>query len=145
MYCKYCGKETIEKAEICTHCGRRLRNSFVGFFENSDFLKLKPQGEIKSPGFAAFLGFVLGWVLMGPVGYLYLGQWGWFWLTVALSLIAGFFFSIPLLAFFPIALVFLCLFYSPFPFIFAAHQYHMAKKLNAMHDKTQNGLNKQVQ
>jgi len=118
MFCKYCGKNVEEKAELCLHCGRRLRSSFSTFMENSELTQLKPQRVEKSPGLAGFLGFVFGWLLLGPVGYLYLGQWNWFWLTLIISIIA-----------YPITAMFA---YPLFPFIFAFHQYQMAKELNGM-------------
>ena len=116
MYCKYCGKEIEEKAEICVHCGRRVRSSFSSFLENNEFTRLRPVKDEKSPGLAGFLGFLLGWILLGPLGYLYLGQWNWFWITLVVTLIAY-----PLT--FGLALV-------VFPFIFGFHQYQMAKELN---------------
>jgi hypothetical protein len=119
MYCKYCGKEIEEKAELCVHCGRRVRNSFIAWFETSEITQLKPQQTEKSPGLAGFLGFVLGWIpFVGPFGYLYLGQWNWFWLTLVIYV-----FAFPLTA--GIA-------YVVFPFIFAFHQYQMARELNVL-------------
>ncbi|MDH3215825.1 MAG: zinc ribbon domain-containing protein [Candidatus Krumholzibacteria bacterium] len=116
MYCKYCGKEIEEKAEICVHCGRRIRSSISSFFENNEITRLRPVKDQKSPGLAGFLGFVLSWILLGPLGYLYLGQWNWFWITLVITIIAY-----PLT--FGLALVL-------FPFIFGFHQYQMAKELN---------------
>ena len=116
MYCKYCGKEIEEKAEICVHCGRRVRSSFSSVLENNELTRLRPVKDEKSPGLAGFLGFVLGWILLGPLGYLYLGQWNWFWITLVITIIAY-----PLT--FGLALVL-------FPFIFGFHQYQMAKELN---------------
>lgn len=118
MFCKYCGKDIEEKAEVCVHCGRRLRSSFSTFLENSELTQLRPQKVVKSPGLAGFLGFVFGWVLLGPLGYLYLGQWNWFWITILISIVA-----------YPITAMFA---YPLFPFIFAFHQYQMAKELNDM-------------
>ncbi len=121
MYCKHCGMEVEEKAELCVHCGRRLRSSFSTFLENSELTQLRPQQNNKSPGLAGFLGFILGWILLGPVGYLYLGQWNWFWITIVITIIAY-----PLT--FGIA-------YVVFPFIFAFHQYQMAKELNDLYEQ----------
>ena len=121
MYCKKCGQGVEDKAEICIHCGHRLRSSFSTFLENSELTQLRPQKNIKSSGLAGFLGFILGWFLFGPVGYLYLGQWNWFWITVVITIIAY-----PLT--FGIA-------YVLFPFIFAFHQYQMAKELNELYEK----------
>jgi hypothetical protein len=118
MFCKYCGKDIEQKAELCVHCGRRIRSSFSTFMENSELTQLRPQKVVKSPGLAAFLGFVCGWLFLGPVGYLYLGQWNWCWMTIIISIIA-----------YPITALFA---YPLFPFIFAFHQYQMAKELNEM-------------
>jgi hypothetical protein len=116
MYCKFCGKPIEEKAEICVHCGRRVRSSISSFFENNEATRLRPVKERKSPGLAGFLGFLLSWILLGPLGYLYLGQWNWFWITLVITVIAY-----PLT--FGLALLL-------FPFIFGFHQYQMAKELN---------------
>jgi TM2 domain-containing membrane protein YozV len=116
MYCKYCGKDIDEKAEICVHCGRRVRSSISSFLENNEITQLRRTKDQKSPGLAAFLGFLLSWVLLGPLGYLYLGQWNWFWITLLISFIA-----------YPLTFG---LAYVLFPFIFAFHQYQMAKELN---------------
>jgi hypothetical protein len=117
MYCKYCGNEIDEKAELCIHCGKRVRSSFSTFMENSELTHLKIQTEPKSPGMAAFLGFCLSWIFLGPVGYLYLGQWNWFWITLAITVVA-----------YPLTGIVFG--YVLFPFIFAFHQYQMAKELN---------------
>jgi sterol desaturase/sphingolipid hydroxylase (fatty acid hydroxylase superfamily) len=116
MFCKYCGKEIDEKAEICVHCGRRVRSSISSFFESNEITRLRPVKDQKSPGLAGFLGFLLSWILLGPLGYLYLGQWNWFWITLVITIIAY-----PLT--FGLALVL-------FPFIFGFHQYQMARELN---------------
>ena len=121
MYCKYCGKQIEEKAEICVHCGRRIRSSITSFFESSEFTRLRPQRNLKSPGLSGFIGFVGGWLLLGPLGYLYLGQWNWFWLTILISVVA-FLFSFGLA-------------YVLFPFIFAFHQYQMTKELNELYEQ----------
>lgn len=118
MYCKFCGKEIDDKAELCVHCGRRVKSSFVSFIENNEMTRLRPVKDTKSPGLAGFLGFLLSWVLLGPLGYLYLGQWNWFWITLVITVI-----TYPLT--FGLALVL-------FPFIFGFHQYQMAKELNEM-------------
>lgn len=116
MYCKFCGKEIDEKAELCVHCGRRVRSSISSFLENNEITRLRPVKDPKSPGLAGFLGFLLSWILLGPLGYVYLGQWNWFWITLVITVIAY-----PLT--FGLALVL-------FPFIFGFHQYQMAKELN---------------
>jgi hypothetical protein len=116
MYCKYCAKEIEEKAEICVHCGRRVRSSITSVLENSEWTRLRPIKEPKSPGLAGFLGFFLGWVCLGPIGYLYLEQWRWFWITLAILVLA-------LPVSFGTA-------WFIFPFIFAFHQYQMANELN---------------
>ena len=116
MYCKHCAKEIDDKAELCVHCGRRVRSSISNILENSEITRLRPAKETKSPGLAGFLGFFLSWVLLGPIGYLYLGQWNWFWLTFAISLVA-----------YPLTFG---LAYVLFPFIFAFHLSQMANELN---------------
>jgi len=125
MFCKYCGKEVDDKAELCVHCGRRLRSSVTTFFENSELTQLRPQKATKSPGLAGFLGFILSLIFLGPFGYLYLGQWNWFWLTLVISIVAY-----PFTA--GVA-------YVLFPFIFAFHQYQMARELNEMVGPTGDG------
>ena len=125
MYCKHCGKTIEEKAEICVHCGRRVRSSFSSFLENNEITRLRPIKDQKSPGLAGFLGFILSWILLGPLGYLYLGQWNWFWITLVITIIAY-----PLT--FGLALVL-------FPFIFGFHQYQMAKELNESLDAADRG------
>jgi hypothetical protein len=117
MFCKFCGKGTEEKAEICTHCGRRLRSSFTTFFENSELTQLRPQKSVKSPGLAGFMGFILSWLFVGPAGYIYLGQWNWFWITLVITIVA-----------YPLTFG---LAYLLFPVIFGFHQYQMARELNA--------------
>ena len=121
MYCRHCGKEIDQKAEICVHCGRRVRNSFSSLLENNELTRLRPTREQKSAGLAGFLGFFLSWILLGPVGYLYLGQWNWFWITLLISVIA-----------YPLTFG---LAYVLFPFVFAFHQYQMAKELNEALDR----------
>ncbi len=116
MYCKFCAKEIDDKAEICVHCGRRVRSSISVYLENSEFTRLRPIKEQKSAGLAGFLGFFLSWVLLGPIGYLYLGQWNWFWVTLVISVVA-----------YPLTFG---LAYVLFPFVFAFHQHQMAKELN---------------
>jgi len=125
MYCKHCGKTIEEKAEICVHCGRRVRSSISSFLENNEITRLRPIKGQKSPGLAGFLGFILSWILLGPLGYLYLGQWNWFWITLVITIIAY-----PLT--FGLALVI-------FPFIFGFHQYQMAKELNESLDAADQG------
>lgn len=121
MYCRHCGKEVDELAELCVHCGGKQKSSFSATLQKSGLTRLKPQREAKSPGLAACIGFCLAWIPiipLGPVGYLYLGQWNWFWITVVIYAIA-----VPLTV---------GLAYFLFPFIFAFHQYQMAKELNDM-------------
>lgn len=118
MFCKHCGKEIDNKAAICVHCGRKLSTSFSGAFEESELTRLRPQVSSKSPGLAGFIGFILSWLFLGPFGYVYLGQWNWFWITLVISVIA-----------YPLTVG---VAYVLFPFIFAFHQYQMARELNAM-------------
>jgi len=88
---------------------------FDGMYGNG-ITKLNIPDERKSPGVAAALGFFLGWVFLGPLGYGYLGQWNWFWLTFIIEI-----FAIPL----TVGLAYIVL-----PIVFAIHQYQMAKDIN---------------
>lgn len=117
MYCKHCGKEIDHKAEHCVHCGRRVRDSFSVFLGSNEITKIRPVKDAKSPGLSAFLGFFLSLVFLGPLGYLYLGQWNWFWLTLIISVVA-----------YPLTGVVGA--YIIFPFVFAFHQYQMAQDIN---------------
>ena len=65
----------------------------------------------------------LSLMALRPLGYLYLGQWSWFWITLAISVIA-----LPLSG---------GLAYILFWFIYAFHQYQMAKDLNQMLEASQ--------
>jgi hypothetical protein len=125
MFCKHCGKEVAQKAELCPHCGIRLRSSISMFFENSELTQLRTQKVAKSPGLAGFLGFIMGWLCLGPVGYIYLGQWNWFWVTLVITIVA-----------YPLTFM---LAYVIFPFIFAFHQYQMARELNEMIEPVEGG------
>jgi hypothetical protein len=118
MYCKFCGREVDDKAEVCPHCGRQIKSSFSNFLETSEFTRLKRQSTPKSPGLAGFLGFVLSWMFMGSVGYIYLGQWNWFFVTMVVYGVA--------------LLISLGTAWVVFPFLFAFHQYQMAQELNKM-------------
>ena len=80
--------------------------------------RLKAPREPRSPGLAGFLGFVLSWLFMGPVGYIYLGQWNWFFVSIVVYGVS--------------LLVTLGISYVVFPFLFAFHQYQMAQELNLM-------------
>lgn len=117
MYCKYCAKQIEENAEICVHCGRRTRPPVSNLLDTVGLTRLRPIAEPKRPGLAWALGFCLSFCFCGPVGYLYLGQWSWFWVTLAITLVA-----------YPLTLFFGA--YVLLPFIFAFHQHQMAKELN---------------
>lgn len=53
MYCKYCGKEIDDNADVCIHCGRSTRNTTQVSEQNNS------SGESKT-GVGALLGFFLG-------------------------------------------------------------------------------------
>ena len=119
MYCQFCGREIAEGSETCIYCGKSLDATPVqSKMYRHEFTRLKPITEEKNPKVAALLGFLLGWILLGPVGYIYLGQWNWFWITFVIQI-----FAIPMTAL--LAWVIL-------PIIFAIHQYQMANELNLM-------------
>ena len=120
MYCQHCGKEAEENSAYCENCGRPLEKAPPAGRKlyAYELTRLTVPVETKNPGVAASLGFFLGWILLGPVGYIYLGQWNWFWLTFVIQI-----FAIPLTA--GVAYILL-------PVIFAIHQYQMAEELNEM-------------
>ena len=120
MYCQQCGIEVKEGSEYCENCGRPLVKEPPGSGKlyAYELTRLSVPEDTRNPGVAASLGFFLGWILLGPVGYIYLGQWNWFWLTFVIQI-----FAIPLTA--GVAYILL-------PLIFAIHQYQMAKELNEM-------------
>jgi hypothetical protein len=120
MYCTQCGNELREGADFCSHCGKRLAaspNGERGLYK-SEFLRLRAPKEIKNPKGASALGFFLSWVFLGPVGYIYLGQWNWFWLTFIIQI-----FAYPLTAFFA---------YPLLPIVYGIHQYQMARDVNEL-------------
>lgn len=117
MYCQFCGREMAEDSEGCIYCGKTLKaEPAPSRMYRHEFTKLKPPMEIKNPKVASLLGFLLGWILLGPVGYVYLGQWNWFWITFLIQI-----FAYPLTLFIA---------YPLLPVVFAIHQYQMASELN---------------
>jgi hypothetical protein len=120
LYCRFCGKELEEGATFCEYCGKRLgkKPGKKRLYEHS-LTRLKVPKESRNPGIAAAIGFFLGWVFLGPVGYIYLGQWNWFWITIIVEI-----FVYPLTGIGPA--------YILLPIVFAVHQYDMAKDLNAL-------------
>jgi TM2 domain-containing membrane protein YozV len=120
MYCQFCGKEIADNSENCIYCGRTLKaEPAQSRMYRHEFTKLKPPTEVKNPKVASLLGFLLGWILLGPVGYIYLGQWNWFWITIVIQV-----FAYPLTGFIGA--------YMLLPFVYAFHQYEMAKEVNLM-------------
>jgi TM2 domain-containing membrane protein YozV len=119
MYCKYCGAEIGGEEGFCTSCGKKLKN---GDAQNAlyrhELTRIKAAKETKNPKAAAALGFFFGWIFLGPVGYIYLGQWNWFWLTFIIQI-----FAYPLTAFFA---------YPLLPIVYGIHQYQMAKDVNEL-------------
>jgi hypothetical protein len=120
MYCQNCGEKATEGRAYCENCGKPLEKAAPGGNKlyAYELTRLTVPEETKNPGVAASLGFFLGWILLGPVGYVYLGQWNWFWLTFVIQIFAN-------------ALT-LGVAYILLPVIFAIHQYQMAKELNEM-------------
>jgi hypothetical protein len=120
MYCQFCGKEINEGTEVCTYCGKRLKPAPAkgkGLY-SFELTRLRVPKEEKNPKVAAALGFFMGWILLGPVGYIYLGQWNWFWITFIIQI-----FAYPLTAFFA---------YPLLPIVYGIHQYQMAIDLNEL-------------
>jgi TM2 domain-containing membrane protein YozV len=123
MYCQFCGREIAEESETCIYCGRTLKaKPAPGRMYRHEFTKLKPTVEVKNPKVASLLGFLLGWILLGPIGYIYLGQWNWFWITIVIQV-----FAYPLTGFIGA--------YMLLPFVYAFHQYEMAKEVNMLVEK----------
>ena len=123
MYCQFCGREVAEESEVCIYCGKRLKPEPVtSRMYRHEFTKLKAPMEVKNPKVASLLGFLLGWILLGPVGYIYLGQWNWFWITIVIQI-----FAYPLTGFIGA--------YMLLPFVYAFHQYEMAREVNSMVEK----------
>ncbi|HER42961.1 MAG TPA: zinc ribbon domain-containing protein [Candidatus Eisenbacteria bacterium] len=120
MYCRFCGREIEEGSGACIYCGRALMpEPPPSRMYSRDFTKLKAPAEGKNPKVASLLGFLLGWILLGPVGYIYLGQWNWFWIAIVIQI-----FAYPLTAFIGA--------YILLPFVYAFHQYEMAKEVNKL-------------
>ncbi len=119
MYCQHCGKEIEEGGTFCVYCGKSVRDESAhhGMY-NHELTKLKVPADTRNPGVAASIGFFLGWIMLGPIGYVYLRQWNWFWLTFVIQI-----FAVPLTA---------GLAYILLPVVLAIHQYQMAKELNEM-------------
>ena len=118
MYCKYCGKEVGEGAEFCPVCGKKQNGGDHAGIYRHEITRIKAPKETKNPKAAAALGFFMSWIFLGPVGYIYLGQWNWFWLTFIIQI-----FAYPLTAFFA---------YPLLPIVFGIHQYQMAKDVNEL-------------
>ena len=120
MYCQHCGREVEDGATFCAFCGGPLKKEVPAGSKlyAYELTRLRVPDETKNPGVAAAIGFFLGWLLLGPVGYVYLGQWNWFWLTFVVQV-----FAIPL----TVGVAYILL-----PVLFAIHQYQMAKDLNVM-------------
>lgn len=119
MYCQFCGREIADGSETCIYCGKGLdATPAQSKMYRHEFTRLKPITEEKNPKVASLLGFLLGWIMLGPVGYIYLGQWNWFWVTFLIQI-----FAYPLTLFIA---------YPLLPIVFAIHQYQMARELNLM-------------
>ncbi len=119
MYCKHCGTEIDSAAEFCASCGKRVggEDSPSSLYKH-ELTRIKAAKELKNPKAAAALGFFFSWIFLGPVGYIYLGQWNWFWLTFIIQI-----FAYPLTAFFA---------YPLLPIVYGIHQYQMAKDVNEL-------------
>jgi hypothetical protein len=128
MYCQHCGKEVGDGAAFCPYCGGALRKEIPAGSRlyAHELTRLKVPEDTKNPGVAAAIGFFLGWLLLGPIGYVYLGQWNWFWLTFVVQI-----FAVPL----TIGVAYILL-----PVLFAIHQYQMAKDLNIMVVEKRSGM-----
>jgi len=119
MYCKYCGAEIGGEAGFCSSCGKQIgTDAAPNALYRHELTRIKAAREPKNPKAAAALGFFFSWIFLGPVGYIYLGQWNWFWLTFIIQIVAY-----PLTAFFA---------YPLLPIVYGIHQYQMAKDVNEL-------------
>lgn len=119
MYCRHCGAEIDSAAEYCTSCGKKVGSGDASSsLYRHELTRIKAAKELKNPKAAAALGFFFSWIFLGPVGYIYLGQWNWFWLTFIIQI-----FAYPLTAFFA---------YPLLPIVYGIHQYQMAKDVNEL-------------
>lgn len=126
MYCKYCGVEIDNEGGYCSACGmKRTPGDAQNSIYKHELTRLKAPKERKNPKAAAALGFFLSWIFLGPVGYIYLGQWNWFWLTFIIQI-----FAYPLTAFFA---------YPLLPIVYGIHQYQMARDVNELIAAEQGG------
>jgi len=124
MYCKYCGTEIGSGADFCASCGKKLKNGDAqNILYRHELTRIKAAKELKNPKAVAALGFFFGWILLGPVGYIYLGQWNWFWLTFIIQIFA-----------YPLTLGFA---YPLLPIVYGIHQYQMAKDVNDLFAREQ--------
>ncbi|UPM42224.1 zinc ribbon domain-containing protein [Halocatena salina] len=78
VYCMDCGQTIKEAAEICPHCGIKQNKLETGDRADSDStMTARRQYELESiAGKSTLLGALLG-LLAPPVGYVYVGKWGW--------------------------------------------------------------------
>ena len=120
MYCKYCGREIEDQDQFCPYCGKEQIEPISARISDTGrkWTDLKVPSDTKNPGVAASLGFFLGWFFLGPIGYVYLEQWNWFWLTFIIQL-----FAVPLT--FGIAWIII-------PVLLAFHQYQQAQQINKL-------------
>lgn len=120
MYCKYCGTEIGGEADFCACCGKRLGDGDVhSTLSRHELTRIKAAKELKNPKAAAALGFFFSWIFLGPVGYMYLGQWNWFWLTMVIQV-----FAYPLTGIVGAYII--------LPWVYGIHQYQMAKDVNEL-------------
>ena len=126
MYCRFCGKEMAEDEKVCVYCGRDNQGAYATKkIYSHELTRLQAQKEEKNAGVASALGFFFGWIFLGPVGYIYLGQWNWFWLTFVMQILI-----------YPLTLG---IAYPVLPIVFAIHQYQMAKELNEIREMENGG------
>ena len=94
MYCKYCGKEINDDADVCIHCGRSTGVQNTQYTQNQS----QPIGEPKT-GIGILLGLFLGIIgliiglLLYPANTLqrstFLKGWGWTIAVVVIIAIIG--------------------------------------------------------
>lgn len=112
MYCENCGGQIRDGADYCGSCGKQVRDGEAPKTGSGhELTRINAAKNRKNPKAAAVLGY-----FFGSLGYIYLGQWNWFFLGLVIWFVA-----IPMTL---LSSLFV------FPIVFAIHQYDMAKDIN---------------
>lgn len=83
VYCTNCGRAINEAAELCPHCGVRQAGADASDrSETKNELSERRQYELESIANKSAIGGALLGCFFGPVGYIYVGKWGWALLNI---------------------------------------------------------------